>query len=48
VAAGWEITGGKLIVRVTIPANTTATVRLPGGRVEEVGSGVYEIEGAMR
>ena len=48
VAAGWETSGGKLIVRVTVPANTTATVSLPGGRVEEVGSGVYEIEGAMR
>ena len=48
VAAGWEITGGKLIVRVAVPANTTATVSLPGGRAEEVGSGVYEIEEAMR
>jgi alpha-L-rhamnosidase len=48
VAAGWEIIGGKLIVRVAVPANTTATVRLPSGRVEEVGSGAYDIEEAMR
>ena len=48
VAAGWEIIDGKLIVRVAVPSNTTATVRLPGGRMEEVGSGVYEIEEVMR
>jgi Bacterial alpha-L-rhamnosidase C-terminal domain len=29
-------------VKVEIPANTTATVKLPGGKVEEVGSGQYE------
>jgi len=42
VAAGWEKTGKHLTVKVQIPANTTATVKLPGGRVEEVGSGEYE------
>ena len=29
IASGWETTNGKLIIRVTIPANTTATVVLP-------------------
>jgi alpha-L-rhamnosidase len=42
VAAGWEKTSDKLTVKVEIPANTTATVKLPGGKVEEVGSGQYE------
>ncbi|MEI7735751.1 MAG: glycoside hydrolase family 78 protein [Ferruginibacter sp.] len=29
IASGWETKEGKLIVRVSIPANTTATVTLP-------------------
>jgi alpha-L-rhamnosidase len=29
IASGWETKEGKLIVRVSIPANTTATVILP-------------------
>jgi alpha-L-rhamnosidase len=44
VAAGWEKTNDKLTVKVQIPANTTATVKLPGGKVQEVGSGQYEFE----
>jgi len=42
VAAGWEKAGDQLRVKIVIPPNTTATVRLPGGRVEEVGSGQWE------
>ena len=42
VASGWEITGDKLTLKVQIPANTTATVKLPNGKVEEIGSGEYE------
>jgi len=42
VASGWEKSGEKLTVRVQIPANTTATVKLPNGTVEEVGSGEHE------
>ncbi len=42
VASGWEITGGKMTLRVEIPANTTATVKMPSGKVEEVGSGRWE------
>jgi alpha-L-rhamnosidase len=36
VASGWEIADGKLSVRVEVPANTTATVRLPKAKLEEV------------
>jgi alpha-L-rhamnosidase len=36
VASGWEIADGNLTVRIEVPANTTATVRLPKARLEEV------------
>jgi alpha-L-rhamnosidase len=36
VASGWEIADGKMTVRVEVPANTTATVRLPKAKLEEV------------
>jgi len=44
VASGWEIADGKMKLRVENPANTTATVTLPDGRVENVGSGKWEFE----
>ncbi len=31
IAVRWEKSGGALIMDVTIPANTSATVSLPGG-----------------
>lgn len=40
IASGWEIKDGNVVVNVTIPANTTATVILPG-TTKEVGSGTY-------
>ena len=36
VASGWEIADGKLILKIEVPANTTATVRVPGAKLEEV------------
>jgi alpha-L-rhamnosidase len=39
VAAGWEIREGKLTVEIAVPANTTATVRLPNAKLEEVSEG---------
>lgn len=36
VASGWEIAGGKLILRIEVPANTTATIRVPNAKLEEV------------
>jgi alpha-L-rhamnosidase len=44
VASGWEIVDGKLKLKVEVPANATATVKMPGGKVEEVGSGDWEFE----
>jgi len=39
VASGWEIADGKMTVRIEVPANTTATVRLPKAKMEEVSEG---------
>jgi alpha-L-rhamnosidase len=36
VASAWEIKDGKFTLRVEIPANTTATVRLPKAKLEQV------------
>jgi alpha-L-rhamnosidase len=44
VAAGWEKADDKLTLKVTIPANATATVKLPSGRTELIGSGDYSFE----
>jgi alpha-L-rhamnosidase len=46
VASRWEIVDGRFKLRVEIPANASATVRMPGGKVEEVGSGSWEFEEA--
>ncbi len=36
VASAWEIKDGKFILRVEIPSNTTATVRLPKAQLAQV------------
>lgn len=36
VAAGWRVEGGKLTMNVEVPANTTATVRVPGAKLADV------------
>ena len=36
VASGWEVRGNEMKVAVEIPANTTATVKLPGAALEKV------------
>ena len=33
--------GGKTVYEITVPANCKAQLRLPGGRTEELVSGVY-------
>ena len=48
VASGWEIADGKMKLKVEIPANATATVKMPGGKVEEIGSGEWEFEEGMK
>jgi alpha-L-rhamnosidase len=44
VASSWEMVGGNFVLNVEVPANTTATVKMPGGKVEEVGSGMWQFE----
>ncbi|MEO6719432.1 MAG: glycoside hydrolase family 78 protein [Ferruginibacter sp.] len=39
IASGWEVRDGKLIVRVSIPANTTATITLPSVQPDKVMEG---------
>jgi alpha-L-rhamnosidase len=36
VASAWELKDGKMTLRVEIPANTTATVRLPKAKLEQM------------
>lgn len=38
----WEKTESGIKYTVTIPANCTAEIRLPGGRTENVTAGKYE------
>ena len=42
--AEWSMEEGKFKLKVEIPCNTTATVKLPDGRLYEVGSGIYQFE----
>ncbi len=47
IESDWRLDGGKLLVDVTIPANTTATVSLPTavpGNVTESGQGLAQAE----
>ena len=39
IASGWERKDGKTIVKVRIPANTTATIILPAGSQDKVTEG---------
>ena len=39
VGSSWEVKDGAMTVKIEIPANTTASVRLPGARVEDVTEG---------
>ncbi len=36
IASGWERKDGKMIVRVSIPPNTTATIKLPAADAEKI------------
>jgi alpha-L-rhamnosidase len=45
VASGWEIADGKMTVKIRVPANTTATVRLPNAKLEEVSEGGKPLAG---
>ncbi|MHB8503900.1 MAG: glycoside hydrolase family 78 protein [Candidatus Acidiferrales bacterium] len=45
VASGWDIADGNLTMKIEVPANTTATVRLPNAKLEEVSEGGKPLEG---
>jgi alpha-L-rhamnosidase len=36
ISSGWETKDGKMIVKVKIPANTTATIKLPSAKTDAV------------
>lgn len=40
--SGWKKENGHILYQCEIPVNTRATLVLPGGRTEELGSGRYE------
>ncbi|MGB8476566.1 MAG: glycoside hydrolase family 78 protein [Candidatus Acidiferrum sp.] len=45
VASGWEVADGKLTMKIEVPANTTATVRLPNAKLENVSEGGKPLAG---
>jgi alpha-L-rhamnosidase len=44
ISTSWRMENKQLKLEVTIPANTTATVMLPGMESKEIGSGTYHFE----
>ena len=40
-SSSWTLANGQLTLKVEVPPNTRATVRMPDGTVQEVGSGSY-------
>ena len=44
VKSGWKREGGKTVCTITIPANCTAEIKLPGKEPESVGAGTYTLE----
>ena len=44
IASAWKREGAKVLLDVTIPANTTAEVHLPSGEIATVGSGDHHFE----
>ncbi len=47
IQSHWTLNGGQFTLRVTVPANTTATVILPNGETHAIGSGDYEFTAAF-
>lgn len=44
VACSWKLNGAKLLVDIVIPANTIATICLPGRKPQKVEAGKYKYE----
>ena len=48
VSIQWKLQGNKLFSSVEIPANTTATVSLPGQKSKEIGAGKWKFAVVLR
>lgn len=48
VKSSWKIANGVFKLDVVIPANTTATIILPNGATEKIGSGDYHFESRLK
>lgn len=48
IRSDWKIEGDELVYDVAIPANTTATVILPGQDARELGSGNYQFRSPLK
>jgi alpha-L-rhamnosidase len=44
VSSSWEVKNGRMIMRVVVPANTTATIRLPHAKLADVTEGATPLE----
>ena len=44
IAVRWSMDEGKFKLKVKIPCNTTAVVKMPDGRLYKVGSRMYQFE----
>jgi hypothetical protein len=44
IASHWEYNGDDILLKMVVPANTTATITLPNAErtTHEVGAGTYE------
>ena len=47
VESSWERKDGKTVYTVTIPANCTAQISLPGGTTTAIGAGIHTFEEEM-
>src|SRR5207302_11037729 len=45
VESGWKLADGKMALHVEVPANTTATVRLPKAKLEQASEGGKSLTG---
>jgi alpha-L-rhamnosidase len=48
IVSEWNREGGHFVLKVAIPANATATVYMPDGKVHKVGSGSHKFEEASK
>ena len=47
IVSAWKRDGKKVTLDVTIPPNTTATVKLPGNAPTRAGSGTYSFTATL-